>query len=92
MKMSSFTRRPDHLHSPNTRKCLVLGNSAVFFFSIIILDISTLQEFPGKIILESWFFLVTITNFPLYIYINIYIYISLKKRKIKGHRLGSLKR
>lgn len=56
MKMSSFTRRPDHLHSPNTRKCLVLGNRTVFFLSIILLDIATLQEFPRKIILLPWFF------------------------------------
>lgn len=54
--MSSFTRRSDNLHTPNTRKCLVLGNSAVLFFSITIPDISKLQEFNGKIILLPFFF------------------------------------
>lgn len=80
MKMSSFTRRPDHLHSSNTRKSLVLGNSAVFFFSIILLDTSILQEFLEK---KPWGFFGHSNKFSLDIHINIYIYISLKKKKSK---------
>lgn len=78
MKMPSFTERPDHLHSPNTRECLVLGNSAVLFFSIIILDKPTLQEFPGKIVLVSCFFFGHSNKLSIiYMYTHTHTYISL---------------
>lgn len=52
--MSSFTRMPDHLHSPNTRKCLVIGSSAVLLFSMVTFHTSTHPEPPGKISLVTF--------------------------------------